>query len=172
MLRYLDPPYALWSIWRHLPRCSTGLVYTLCVLCLYAGFCVLSTISRLHSIKHLRMEDPAARRTVVVIRNRCANLRYAILAEFYLFGIVLFMAFQFVAHFIMGNDLQGQIIGTVVLDSAFATNVLAILLDPASGSVGPLQQEQHLLRAPAWRAINSQFGVTLPLRSLTLAGVF
>ena len=128
MLRYLDPPYALWSIWHQLSTLQHWLVYTLCVLCLYAGFCVVSTISRLHSIKHLGMDAPAARRTVVVLRNRCANLRYAILAEFYLFGIVLFMAFQFVAHFILGNDAQGQIIGTFVLDSAFATNVFAILL--------------------------------------------
>ena len=128
MLRYLDPPYALWSIWHQLSTLQHWLVYTLCVLCLYAGFCVVFTISRLHSIKHLGMDDAAARRTVVVLRNRCANLRYAILAKFYLFGIVLFMAFQFVAHFIMGNDVQGQIIGAFVLDSAFATNVFAVLL--------------------------------------------
>jgi hypothetical protein len=128
MLKYLDPPYAIWSIWHQLSTLQHWLVYTLCVLCLYAGFCVVSTISRLRSIKHLGMDDPAARSSVVVLRNRCANLRYAIIAEFYLFGIVLFMAFQFVAHFIMGNDAQGQIIGTFVLDSAFATNVFAVLL--------------------------------------------
>ena len=74
----------------------------------------MSTISRLHSITHFGMDDSAAHRTVVVLRNRCANLRYAILAESYLFGIVLFMAFQFVARFIMGNDLEGQLTGTFV----------------------------------------------------------
>ncbi len=128
MLRYLDPPIALWSIWRELSTLQHWLVYTLCVLCLYAGFCVVSTVSRLRSIKHLGMDDPAARRAVVVLLNRCANLRHAILAEFYLFGIVLFMAFQFVAHSIMGNDVLGQIIGTFVVDSAFATNVFTVLL--------------------------------------------
>jgi|ERR1700733_1401090 len=128
MLGNLDPPYALWSIWHQLSTLQHWLVYTLCVVCLYAGFCVVSAASRLHSIKHLGMDDPAARRTVVVLRNRCANLRYAILAEFYLFGIALFIAFQFVAHFIMGNDLPRQIIGTFVLHSAFATNVFAVLL--------------------------------------------
>jgi len=128
MLRYLDPPYALWSIWHQLSTLQHWLVYTLCVLCLYAGFCVASTLSRLRSIKRLGMEDPSARRAVVVLRNRCANLRYAILAESYLFGIVLFMAFQFIARFIMGNDPQGQIIAIFVLDSAFATNVFVVLL--------------------------------------------
>jgi hypothetical protein len=124
----LDPPYALWSIWHHLSTFQHCLVYTLCVLCLYAGFCVASTISRLHSIKHLGVDDPAARRSVWALRNRCANLRHAILAEFFLFGVVLFNAFQFVARFIMGNDLRGQIIGIFVLDSAFATNVFTVLL--------------------------------------------
>jgi hypothetical protein len=124
----LDPPYGLWSIWKQLSTLQRGLVYTLCIVCLYAGFCVVSTIWRLHSIERLGKDDPAARSTVAVLRNRCTNLRYAILGEFYLFGVVLFMAFQFVSHFIMGNDVQGQIVGTFVLDAAFATNVFACLL--------------------------------------------
>jgi len=124
----LDPPYALWSIWHQSSTLWHWLVYTLCALCLYAGFCVVSTISRLRSIKHLAVGDPSARRTVVVLRNRCATLRYAIFAEFYLFGIVLFMAFQFVGQFIMGDNVQRQLIGQFVLDSAFATNVFVVLL--------------------------------------------
>jgi hypothetical protein len=128
MLKYVDPPYALWSIWHQLSTLQHWLVYTLCVLCLYAGFCVVSTISRLHSIKHRGMDEPAARHTIVVLQNRCANLRHAMLAWFYLFGIILFASFQFVARFIMGNDIPGVIIGTFVLDSAFATNIFAVLL--------------------------------------------
>jgi hypothetical protein len=128
VLRYLSPPLSLWSIWNQLSTVQHWLVYSLCVLCFYAGFCVVSSISRLHSIKHLGMEAPTACRTVVLLRNRCANLRCAILAEFYLFGIVLFMAFQFVTQSIMGNDVEGHIIGAFVLDSAFATNVFAVLL--------------------------------------------
>lgn len=128
MLKYLDPPYALWSIWHQLSALQHALVYTLCVLSLYSGFCVVSTIWRLHSIKHLAKDDPVASRTIDVLRKRCASLRNAILAEFYLFGLVLFMAFQFVANFIMGNDVQGQIVSKFVLDAAFATNVFAVLL--------------------------------------------
>jgi len=88
----------------------------------------VSTISRLSSIKHLGISDPIARRTVIALRNRCATLRYAIVAEFYLFGIILFMAFQFVGQFIMGNDIQAKILAQFVLDSAFATNVFVVLL--------------------------------------------
>src|SRR5262249_16189148 len=74
------------------------------------------------------VSDPAARRMVVVLRHRCETLRLAISAEFYLFGVVLFMAFQFIGQFIMGDDVQRKIIGQFVLNAAFATNVLAILL--------------------------------------------
>lgn len=49
-------------------------------------------------------------------------------AEFYLFGIVLFMAFQFVGRFIMGSNIENQILGQFILDTAFATNVFAVLL--------------------------------------------
>lgn len=128
MFTYLEPPYSLWSIWHQLSALQHGLVYTLCVLCLYAGFVVVSIIWRLHSIRHLGMDSPAADRNVAVLRKRCANLGHAILAEFYLFGIVLFMAFQFVAKFLIGDNVQRQIIGSFVLDAAFATNVFAVLL--------------------------------------------
>ena len=123
-----DSPLALWTIWQNLSMLQHGLVYTLCVLCLYAGFCVVSSIGGFISVKRLGMDHPAAIRTIVVLRNRCSNLRSAILAEFYLFGFVLFMAFQYVAQFIMGDDVQGQIIGKFVVDAAFATNVFAVLL--------------------------------------------
>jgi hypothetical protein len=131
----LDPPYALWSIWHQSSTLQHWFVYTLGVLCLYAGFCVVSTISRLSSIKHLGISDPIARRTVIALRNRCATLRYAIVAEFYLFGIVLFMAFQFVGQFIMGNDIQAKILAQFVLDSAFATNGVRRLARPPFGSI-------------------------------------
>jgi len=62
-----------------------------------------------------------------MLRNRCSSLRSVIVAEFYLFGIVLFMAFQFVGQFIMGGSIE-KILGQFVLDAAFATNVFAVLL--------------------------------------------
>ena len=63
-----------------------------------------------------------------VLRARCTNLRYAIVAELYLSGIVLFMSFQFIPMFLIGNDVQSQMLGKFLLDSAFATNVLAVFL--------------------------------------------
>jgi hypothetical protein len=123
-----DPPYALWTIWHQLSTLQHGLVYAVCVLCLYAGFCVVSSIGGFISIRRRGMGDPAAVRTVVVLRNRCSNLRSAIFAEFYLFGIILFMSFQFVGQFIMGSNIEGKILGQFVLDAAFATNVFAVLL--------------------------------------------
>jgi hypothetical protein len=123
-----DPPYALWTIWHQLSPLQHGLVYTLCVLCLYAGFCVVSSIGSFISIGCLGIDDPVAARTVIVIRNRCSNLNCAIFAEFYLFGIVLFMSFQYVGQFIMGSNVANKILGQFVLDAAFATNVFAVLL--------------------------------------------
>ena len=123
-----DPPYALWTIWHQLSPLQHGLVYTLCVLCLYAGFCVVSSIGGFISIGRVGIDDPAAARTFIVIRNRCSNLRSAIFAEFYLFGIVIFMSFQYVGQFIMGSNIENKILGQFVLDAAFATNVLAVLL--------------------------------------------
>jgi surface polysaccharide O-acyltransferase-like enzyme len=122
-----DPPYALWTIWHQLSPLQHGFVYTLCFLCLYPGFCVVSGIGGFISIRRLGIDDPASARTVIVLRNRCSNLRSAILAEFYLFGIVLFIAFQFVGQFIIGSNIEGKILGQFVLDAAFATNVFAVL---------------------------------------------
>ena len=123
-----DPPYALWTIWHQLSRLQHGLVYTLCFLCLYAAFCVVSSIAGFMSIRRLGIDDPAAARTAIVLRNRCSNLRSAIVAEFYLFGFVLFMSFQFVGQFIMGSNIENKILGQFVLDAAFAANVFAVLL--------------------------------------------
>lgn len=86
----------------------------------------MSTIMRLHSVKHLGAD--AAARCIGVLRGRCTNLRYAIVAELYLSGIVLFMSFQFIPMFLIGNDVQSQMLGKFLLDSAFATNVLAVFL--------------------------------------------
>jgi hypothetical protein len=89
IFRYIgEPPYALWSIWHQLSTLQQWLVYTLCALCIYSGYCVVSTIARLHSVKHLGSD--AAARCMGVLRARCTNLRYAIVAELYLSGIVLF----------------------------------------------------------------------------------
>jgi hypothetical protein len=122
------PPFALWSIWHQCSELQHWFIYTLGVLCLYAGFCVVSTIARLLSIKHLDIGEPTARRTLVGLRNRCATLRFAVSAEFYLFGVVLFIAFQFVGQFIMGGDVQRRTWQQFVLDSAFAANVFAVFL--------------------------------------------
>ena len=127
IFRYLgEPPYALWSIWHQLSDLQHWLVYTLCALCIYSGYCVVSTIVRLHSVNHLGTD--AAARCISALRSGCANLRYAIVAELYLSGIVDFMSFQFIPMFLMGNDVQSQMLGKFLLDSAFATNVLAVFL--------------------------------------------
>jgi hypothetical protein len=86
----------------------------------------VSTIVRLHSVKHLGTD--AAARCIGVLRSRCTNLRYAIGAGLYLSGIVIFMSFQFIPMFLMGNDVESQMLGKFLLDSAFATNVLAVFL--------------------------------------------
>ena len=87
----------------------------------------MSTISRLRSIKHLAVGDPCPSHGCCITKS-LRHPSYAIFAEFYLFGIVLFMAFQFVGQFIMGDNVQRQLIGQFVLDSAFATNVFSVVL--------------------------------------------
>ena len=122
----LDPPYPLWSIWKQLSNLQHWLVYTLCVLVVYSGFCVVSTIVRLHSVKDLGTD--AAARCIGLLRSRHANLRYAILAELYLSGVVLFMSFEFIPMFLAGNNVESQMVAKFVTDSAFGTNVFAVLL--------------------------------------------
>jgi hypothetical protein len=152
IFRYIgEPPYALWSIWHQLSTLQQWLVYTLCALCIYSGYCVVSTIVRLHSVKHLGSD--AAARCMGVLRARCTNLRYAIVAELYLSGIVLFMSFQFIPMFIMGNDVE-------------------CFPDPAFGSVVYLQQDQRLLRPlAACRPVNFQFGITCAVKGAGLQWV-
>jgi hypothetical protein len=38
------------------------------------------------------------------------------------------MSFQFIPMFLMGNNVESQMVGMFLLDSAFATNVLAVFL--------------------------------------------
>jgi hypothetical protein len=121
-----DPPYALWSIWHQISPLQHWLVYTLCALCVYSGYCVVSTIVRLHSVKHLGAD--AASRCMAMLRGRCANLRHAIVTELYLSGIVIFVSFQFIPMYLMGNDVESQMLAKFLVDSAFATNVLAVFL--------------------------------------------
>jgi hypothetical protein len=157
--RYLgDPPYALWSIWHQLSTLQHWLVYTLGALCIYAGYCVVSTIVRLHSLKLLGSDAVAL--CLGVLHSRCTNLRYASVAELYLSGIVVFMSFQFIPMFLMGNNVESQMVGKF-LRFRVRNQRARCLPDPAHGSVVCLLQDQRPLRAPAaWRAVKIQFGVT------------
>jgi len=51
-----------------------------------------------------------------------------IAAAFYLFGVVLFLSFQMMGRYIMGDAFVTQFLGLLVLNCAFATNLFAVFL--------------------------------------------
>jgi ABC-type multidrug transport system fused ATPase/permease subunit len=122
------PPYALWSIWKQLSIAEHIFVLTLCALCIYSTLLVVSTMLRLRSIKKptTDRELASAEHCVDALRNRCTSLWWAMQAALYLFGIVLFLAFQTTGLYLMGDAVEVQLLGSFVVNCAFATNVIVV----------------------------------------------
>ncbi len=125
-----SPPYALWSIWKQLSDLQHLFILILCALCLYSGYSAVSAMLRLRAVKNSNSDENAAsaRHCVDALRNRSANLRCLTTAGFYLFCVVLFLGFQTVGLYIMGDAVEAQLLGSFVVNCAFATNVFAVFL--------------------------------------------
>jgi hypothetical protein len=124
------PPYALWSIWKQLSDLQHLFVLTVCALCLYSAFSAVSTMLRLRAVKNPNSDEgiSSARHCVDALRNRCANLRCVTTASFYLFGVLLLLGFQTVGSYKMDDAVMAQLLGSFVVNCAFAANVFAVFL--------------------------------------------
>ena len=125
----LNPPYALWSIWRQLSFLQHVFVLALCAVTGYSAFATIITTMRLRSLGNRDSNGCVAfaKDCVASLHNLCANVRQAVGAVFYLFGAVLFLGFQTVGR-AMENSLAAQILGNFILNCAFAANVFLIFL--------------------------------------------
>jgi len=127
-----NPPYAIWSIWIYLPLSQKLLFLALCVLGIYSLFSAAVTVARLRTITDMpHKEDIASiQRALAALRKRSTKLQQFIGAAFYLFGLVLFLGFQW-AYFTI--DSSSTPVGWLVLENfviyfAFAANVFLVFL--------------------------------------------
>lgn len=67
---------------------------------------------------------------MVALSYQCANVRQAISASFYLFGTVLFLDLQMAGYVVADGkvSLERFLLGNLVLNFAFATNVFFVFL--------------------------------------------
>ncbi len=106
-----NPPYAIWSIWLHLPALQKLLFLALCALSTYCLFSAAITVARLRTLPRLlqKKEDSASiQRALAALRNRSTNLHHLIGAAFYLFGLVLFVGLQLVSGFARDLDQNSR----------------------------------------------------------------
>ena len=127
----LEPPYALWSIWRNLSVLQRGFVLVLGAVTIYSLFSAATIMLRLHSMRNSLCEGiTVGRASVTKLIKRWANVRELIAVTFYIFGLILFIGLQFVFRTL--GDSKGllgrEVIGNFVLHFAFAANVFFIFL--------------------------------------------
>jgi hypothetical protein len=126
-----NPPYALWSIWKQLGYFDRGLILLLGVVFVYCVLSTIRTMLRLRSAwNHPNESSAVIREIVAVLAMRYANVRQAIGAAFYLFGLVLFLGFEGITYSIVdGRDPVGiYVLDNFLLQCAFAANIFFIFL--------------------------------------------
>ena len=126
-----DPPYWLWSIWRELSilnRLFLLILFTVSIYCLWSSG---NTLGRLRSIRRVELnKDPILiSQTLLVLHNRCANMRHVIASTFYLFGAVLFLGLETQPPVVGDGAVQPMriIVANFELLFAFAANVFMAL---------------------------------------------
>src|ERR1700736_5679093 len=124
-MRLFDPPYALWSIWKELGYLDRLVILILCVISIYSLFLSISTLLRLRSMRHTETKETATsiRDSVAVLCNRWSRLRQVIAATFYLFGLILFIGLQTIGNYVGDGNGATHVLGSFILQCAFAANV-------------------------------------------------
>ena len=121
-----DPPYAVWSIWR-----SCGWLYRI-VLVLIDGLTVYSLLLSVVTFVRLRSvgaksgsNSDLTKNSVLALDRYWGHIRQATIAMFYVFGLVLFLALQYVGV-IFGDggptSAARRVLDNFTLACAFATN--------------------------------------------------
>lgn len=124
----VDPPYALWSIWRDLSlleRLYCLILSGVSVYCLCLAF-----LAALRNGTSPRKADEALRISSGSLRARCLNLERILGGMFYLFGIVLFIGLENVGKTLDGGPVSWgmQVLGNFILQCAFAANIFVVFL--------------------------------------------
>ena len=126
-----DPPYALWSIWPQLSYLYRGLILILATIVVYSLFSGIKSILRLSTTwRHPGGNVDFVHTLIAAARRSHANVRRAIEATFYLFGLVLFLGLQTVGQWIGDGKITMDVLvlRNFMLHAAFATNVFLIFL--------------------------------------------
>jgi steroid 5-alpha reductase family enzyme len=128
----LDPPYALWSIWKELSYLYRIFVLILIAVSMYSAFLAVSTTLRLRSMGRLHPTGDIAsfRESVAALDRRWANLQQVLGATFYLFGFLLFLGLQTIANYLADGTGSGvhYVVENVILHCAFAANIFFVFL--------------------------------------------
>ena len=128
---YLSPPYAIWSIWRHIGFCEQLLFLALCVLGVYFLFSVMMALTwPRKSSPHLRARSLPTRAHLSALQKRTAIFEKLLLAAFYLFGLALFVGLQ--QAYLDLHDDKTPVVWLVVqnfaVQFAYAANVFFVFL--------------------------------------------
>lgn len=125
----LDPPYALWSIWRNISILYRCFLLLLGVISVYSVFVAVFNELRLRSMKRAEAIENV-RLSIRVLRNRCETSQQIIRGAFYLFGFVLFLGLQNVGFWLGDGKEPGAyyLLRNCILHFAFAANVFFIFL--------------------------------------------
>ncbi len=124
-----NPPYAIWSIWIYLPFLQKLLFLAVCLVSIYSVFSAAFVMGRLRTItSQPQNEDIASfQRAVAALHKRCTNVQQLIRAMFYLFGVVLFVGFQWAYNSVgKSTDPGWFIIDNFVIYFAFSANVFLV----------------------------------------------
>jgi hypothetical protein len=124
-----NPPYAIWSIWIYLPLLQKLLFLAVCLVSIYSVFSATSVMRRLRTItSQPQNEDISSfQRAVAALHKRCTNVQQLIRAMFYLFGVVLFVGFQWAYNSVgKSTDPGWFIIDNFVIYFAFSANVFLV----------------------------------------------
>src|ERR1700722_11299735 len=86
------PNYMLWSFWGGVPALPKLFLLILAVVGIRTLYSATIILVRLRSLKNHVKDDSSVRRLMAALQNRSANMRQLIVATFYLFGLMFFMA--------------------------------------------------------------------------------
>ena len=130
-MHMFNPPYALWSIWKQLSLLNHGFILILGAVFVYCVFSTIRMLLQLRPVWNRPSQNTAVvREAVTALARRNTNVRQAIGATSYLFGLVLFLGLENITNVV--GDGKGSL-GIYVLDNflllcAFAANVFFIFL--------------------------------------------
>jgi hypothetical protein len=124
------PPLGIWSIWKELSFLQRGIFVVLVIVSVYSFSSAVRILLRLRSIRGLPGADRSViRQSLASLSNRCTNLQQLLTSMFYLFGTVIFIGLQRVGVFAGDGNFSpvSVVLGSFVIDCAFATNVFVVL---------------------------------------------